>query len=125
MRRAKKATRKKATRRKATKRRKLTHVAGKAVWTKAEVSTLRKMYRNTPNAEIAKKLGKTVGSVAAKARSLGLKKAKRKAATKKKATRRKAARRPARRKKATKKKATRKKATKRRATKKKATRKKK
>ena len=107
MRRAKKATRKKATKRKPAKRRKLTHVAGKAVWTKAEIATLRKMYRKTPNAEIAKMLGKTVGSVAAKARSLGLKKAKKKAAKRK--TKKKASKKKASKKKASKKKASRKK----------------
>ena len=47
---------------------------GAKLWTRAEVAQLRKLYRKFTNPEIAKKLKRTVASVAAKAGSLGLKK---------------------------------------------------
>jgi len=43
-------------------------------WTPQEISELRKIYRTNPNAFIAKKLGRSEGSVQYKASSLGLRK---------------------------------------------------
>jgi hypothetical protein len=43
-------------------------------WTKEEVSTLKRMYRNSSNAEIAKVLGRKVSSVVFKGHRLGLSK---------------------------------------------------
>ncbi|MFQ5606907.1 MAG: hypothetical protein ACE5GA_03090 [Candidatus Zixiibacteriota bacterium] len=44
------------------------------VWTRGEISRLRKCYRNTTNGDIAKILGRSVASVRAKAGALNLKK---------------------------------------------------
>ena len=74
MRRARKATKKKVAKKRSSKRAK--------VWTAADVAMLRKMYRTTATKEIAKTLRRTVASVQAKARTLGLKKPVRKAAKK-------------------------------------------
>ncbi len=43
-------------------------------WTPQEISQLRKIYRTNPNTFIAKKLGRSEGSVQYKASSLGLRK---------------------------------------------------
>lgn len=43
-------------------------------WTKEEVSTLKRLYRTTSNAEIAKVLGRKVSSVVFKGHRLGLSK---------------------------------------------------
>ena len=43
-------------------------------WTPGEISTLKKSYRTNSNLSIAKKLGRTEGSVQYKASSLGLRK---------------------------------------------------
>jgi len=66
---------------------------GAKLWTKAEESQLRTMYKTKTTPEIAKALGRSVSSVKSKARALGLKKpasARRKTAAKKTTTRRKA-----------------------------------
>jgi len=88
---------------------------GAKVWTKAEVVMLRKLYRSTPTTQIAKKLRRSTASVQAKAQTLGLRKAVRKAATKRKAAakrkpakKRVAKRKPAKKKKVAKKKTARK-----------------
>lgn len=62
---------------------------GTKAWTPAQVATLKKLYRSTTNAQIARRLRRTVASVAAKARTLKLKKSapKKKAATKRTAAR--------------------------------------
>ena len=67
-------------------------------WTREDVAMLRKAYRTTPTREIAKKLRRTLASVQAKARSLGLKKPVVKKAAKKKVAKKKAARKTAKRK---------------------------
>jgi hypothetical protein len=43
-------------------------------WTPFEIQTLRKIYRDTPTKEVAKRLGRTVSSVQGKAGDLGLRK---------------------------------------------------
>ncbi len=43
-------------------------------WTPSEINTLKKIYRTNSNVSIAKKLGRTEGSVQYKASSLGLRK---------------------------------------------------
>jgi hypothetical protein len=43
-------------------------------WTPVEINTLKKIYRTNSNVSIAKKLGRTEGSVQYKASSLGLRK---------------------------------------------------
>jgi hypothetical protein len=43
-------------------------------WTTSEINTLKKIYRSNSNVFIAKKLGRTEGSVQYKASSLGLRK---------------------------------------------------
>ena len=48
---------------------------GAKAWTAAQVAVLRKLYKSTPTAKIARQLRRTVASVQAKARALGLKKA--------------------------------------------------
>ncbi|HEQ99984.1 MAG TPA: hypothetical protein ENO22_11660 [candidate division Zixibacteria bacterium] len=45
-------------------------------WTPTEVKTLRKIYKDTPTKDIARKFRRTVSSVQAKAGDLGLKKTK-------------------------------------------------
>ncbi|MCK4606812.1 MAG: hypothetical protein KAU35_05905 [candidate division Zixibacteria bacterium] len=59
-------------------------------WTNTEVAQLRKSYRTTPTDKIAKKLKRTVASIQAKARSLGLKKVAKRTATRKKTVKRRA-----------------------------------
>jgi len=81
---------KKVTRKAAPKRAKKPALRpGTKAWTPVQVATLKKLYRSTTNAQIAKRLRRTVGSVAAKARTLKLKKAapKKTAAKKRAATR--------------------------------------
>lgn len=109
----KKATKKKATKKVARKKPSKTRKGAK-LWSAADVSTLRKMYKSNTNTVIARKLRRSVGSVAAKARSLGLKKPVRKAAKKKAAPKRKAAKRRPAKKKAAKRKPAKKKAAKKR-----------
>ena len=41
-------------------------------WTPYEIQTLRKIYRDTPTKDVAKKLGRTLSSVQGKAGDLGL-----------------------------------------------------
>ena len=87
MARARRKAKAKPRKKKAAKTRK-----GAKVWVAAHVATLRKMYKTSTNKSIARVLRRTVGSVAAKARSLKLRKPKvRKAA--KKATKRRVAKR--------------------------------
>lgn len=43
-------------------------------WTPNEIQTLRKIYRDTPTKDVAKKLGRTISSVQGKAGDLGLRK---------------------------------------------------
>jgi FixJ family two-component response regulator len=43
-------------------------------WTPQEIKTLRKIYRDTPTKEVAKKLGRSVSSIQGKAGDLGLRK---------------------------------------------------
>ncbi|HUU68750.1 MAG TPA: hypothetical protein VM186_04460 [Planctomycetota bacterium] len=47
-----------------------------ASWSKEEIRELKKIYRNCSNANVAKELGRSEGSVSAKARALGLTKSK-------------------------------------------------
>ncbi len=47
---------------------------GGKVWSTQAVGTLRKMYRTTTNRVIGRKLNRSIDSVAAKARSLNLRK---------------------------------------------------
>jgi len=61
---------------KKTKKKKTTRRGGQGLWTKAEVSTLRKMFPSNPTAKIAKKLGRKTDAVKKKASRLGLKKSK-------------------------------------------------
>ncbi len=91
MRKAKKATKKRVAKKATKKKKKPATRPGVKLWTKADLAMLRKLYRTTPNAEIAKKLKRTVGSVAAKAGLLGLKKkvAKKKVSKKKVARKKK------------------------------------
>jgi hypothetical protein len=108
------SARKKATRKTAAKKPRLRK--GAKAWTPAEVTTLRTAYRTKSATEIAKMLRRSVSSVKAKARTLGLRKpaGKRKAVAKK--TTKKAAKKTTR--KVAKKKTTHKVATKRKTTKK-------
>jgi FixJ family two-component response regulator len=41
-------------------------------WTPYEIQTLRKIYRDTPTRDVAKKLGRSISSVQGKAGNLGL-----------------------------------------------------
>ena len=41
-------------------------------WTPTEIKTLRKIYRDTPTKDVAKKLGRSLSSVQGKAGNLGL-----------------------------------------------------
>ena len=50
--------------------------AARGAWTKDDVKLLRKLYRSTSTAEVAKELGRSQASVQTKASSLGLKKSK-------------------------------------------------
>jgi len=45
-------------------------------WTPVEIKTLRKIYKDTPTKDIARRFSRTVSSVQAKAGDLGLKKTK-------------------------------------------------
>lgn len=57
-----------------TSRRRVASTTRMKNWTPAEISMLRKIYRTNPNTFIAKKLGRSEGSVQYKASSLGLRK---------------------------------------------------
>ena len=48
----------------------------KGIWTKAEITLLKKMFPNTVTATVAAKLGRPVENVKKKAYSMGLKKTK-------------------------------------------------
>ena len=50
--------------------------AARSEWSKEEVKTLKKMFRNTSTKEVAEALGRSALSVQAKASALGLKKTK-------------------------------------------------
>ena len=52
------------------------HFANGKPWTPTEVKTLRKIYRDTPTKEIARRFRRSISSVQAKAGDLGLKKTK-------------------------------------------------
>jgi hypothetical protein len=65
--------RKVAKKKKATKRKKAT----KGLWTKAEVSLLRKLFPTNPTSKIAKQLGRKTDAVKKKASRMGLRKTKR------------------------------------------------
>ena len=68
-----KATKKKkVVKKKATKRKK-----APKLWTKAEVSLLRKLFPTNPTSKIAKKLGRKTDTVKKKASRMGLRKSKR------------------------------------------------
>ena len=56
----------------ATKRKKLT----KGLWTKGDLSTLKKLFPNNPTAKIAAKLGRPTDAVKKKASRMGLRKSK-------------------------------------------------
>ena len=85
MRKAKRAPKKKVAKRAAIR-------PGTKVWTRADVATLRKLYKKNTNPQIGRLLHRSVAAVAAKAGALGLKKgATRKAAPKRKKVVRKAA----------------------------------
>jgi len=85
------SARKKATR-KTTVRRKPGVRKGAKAWTAAETTMLKREYKTHSATEIAKMLRRSVSSVKAKARTLGLKKpVRRKAAPKKRTTPKKAA----------------------------------
>ena len=43
-------------------------------WTPTEIKTLRKIYRDTPTKDVAKRLGRSISSVQGKAGDLGLRK---------------------------------------------------
>ncbi len=43
-------------------------------WTPSEIKTLRKIFRDTPTKDVAKKMGRTVSSIQGKAGDLGLRK---------------------------------------------------
>ena len=90
-----KARKKAAPRRKPATRRKVVRRVrkGAKAWTSAEVATLRKLYRSMPASKIARMLKRSLASVQAKARTLGLRKAaKRRAPAKRKPARRRVAR---------------------------------
>lgn len=48
----------------------------KGVWTKADINLLKKLFGNTPTAEIAAKLGRPTDAVKKKASRMGLRKSK-------------------------------------------------
>jgi len=48
----------------------------KGIWTKAEITLLKKMFPNYPTAKVATKLGRPLENVKKKASRMGLKKAK-------------------------------------------------
>jgi len=49
----------------------------KGVWTKSDLATLKKLFTNTPTAEISAKLGRPNDAVKKKASRMGLRKSKR------------------------------------------------
>jgi len=66
------AKKKKVVKRKAKKKK-----AAKGLWTKAEVSLLRKLFPTNPTSKIAKQLGRKTDAVKKKASRMGLRKTKR------------------------------------------------
>jgi len=66
------AKKKKVVKRKAKKKK-----AAKGLWTKAEVSLLRKLFPANPTSKIAKQLGRKTDAVKKKASRMGLRKTKR------------------------------------------------
>ncbi len=66
------AKKKKVVKRKAEKKK-----AAKGLWTKAEVSLLRKLFPTNPTSKIAKQLGRKTDAVKKKASRMGLRKTKR------------------------------------------------
>jgi hypothetical protein len=66
------AKKKKVVKRKAKKKK-----AAKGLWTKAEVSLLRKLFPTNPTSKIAKQLGRKTDAVKKKASRIGLRKSKR------------------------------------------------
>ncbi len=62
-----------AKRKKVAKRKK----AAKGLWSPSEIKLLRKLFSNTPTADIAKKLGRPTDAVKKKASRMGLRKTKR------------------------------------------------
>ena len=48
----------------------------KGLWSKADINLLKKLFGNTPTAEIAKKLGRPTDAVKKKASRMGLRKSK-------------------------------------------------
>jgi len=62
---------KKKTKKKSTKK------GRKGLWTTADVNQLKKLFPETPTAQIAKKLGRKLDTVKKKASRMGLKKSKR------------------------------------------------
>lgn len=76
-RRTRRAANSSATTRRQSFRRSAAHGRGSVrvrVWTPSEISELRRCYKNTTNAQIARSFGRTVASVRAKANQLSLKK---------------------------------------------------
>lgn len=65
------AKKKKVVKRKAKKKK-----AAKGLWTKAEVSLLRKLFPTNPTSKIAKQLGRKTDAVKKKASRIGLRKSK-------------------------------------------------
>ena len=62
-----------AKRKKVAKRKK----AAKGLWSPSEIKLLRKLFSNTPTADIAKELGRPTDAVKKKASRMGLRKTKR------------------------------------------------
>jgi len=67
-----------AKRKKSAKKRKVAKKkrAAKGLWTKAEISLLKKLFPNTPTAMIARKVGRATDAVKKKAARMGLRKSK-------------------------------------------------
>ena len=71
----KKAAKKKTAKKKVAKKKKATKKKA-ALWTKAQVALLRKMFPSNPTSAIARKLGKKTDAVKKKASRMGLRKSK-------------------------------------------------
>jgi len=94
MRKAKKkaAPKKKAVKKAAPKKAVVRKVRkGAKAWTAADIAMVRKLYRTTPTKTLARQMKRSVASLQAKARTLGLKKAVVKKVAKKKVAKKKAA----------------------------------
>ncbi len=68
----KKAAKKKKTKKKAAGKRRL-----KGLWSTSDLNLLKKLFPNTPTAQIAKKIGRKTDAVKKKASRMGLRKSKR------------------------------------------------